>query len=130
MPNKSDKLGKVEVPEDYFIDFVRGYFDGDGSYNSYWDKRWRSSFMFYTKFSSTSLGLIKWLRKSIENKVGIIGSLESYEYKREGWSDRYILKYAKTETKVLIENMYYDREVPCLSRKKAKIDRILAIDNN
>lgn len=31
MPRKTYNLGKIEVPNEYFADFVRGFFDGDGS---------------------------------------------------------------------------------------------------
>lgn len=129
-PNKSDKLGEIDVPADYFLDFVRGYFDGDGSYNSYWDKRWSNSFMFYTKFSAVSKGFIKWLRLALKNKLKIRGSTECYKYKRKSWNDRYLLKYAKTETKIFVKNIYYKDNLPCLSRKKKKINKILATERN
>ena len=44
---KSLTVGKIDVPDKYFFDFLRGCFDGDGYSYSYWDPRWRSSFMFY-----------------------------------------------------------------------------------
>lgn len=31
MPRKTYNLSEVKVPDDYFADFVRGFFDGDGS---------------------------------------------------------------------------------------------------
>src|SRR3989344_1512456 len=48
-PRKSKTLGAIDIPNKYFFDFLRGHFDGDGSFYSYWDPRWRSSFMFYTE---------------------------------------------------------------------------------
>jgi hypothetical protein len=42
MPNKSKKLGAIKIPDEYFFDFLRGHFDGDGSCYSYWDQRWDS----------------------------------------------------------------------------------------
>ena len=44
------KLKSVVMPKKYFFDFLRGHFDGDGSFYSYWDKRWKSSYMFYVSF--------------------------------------------------------------------------------
>ena len=46
-PRKSLTMGKLIIPDKYFFDFLRGCFDGDGCFYSYWDKRWRSSHMFY-----------------------------------------------------------------------------------
>src|ERR1700722_7240854 len=37
---KSLTLSEIKIPEHYFIDFLRGCFDGDGCSYSYWDKRW------------------------------------------------------------------------------------------
>ena len=53
-PRKSKTLGALKIPEKLFWDFLRGAYDGDGSSYAYWDKRWRSSFMFYTCFVSAS----------------------------------------------------------------------------
>src|SRR5262245_26965983 len=47
MPNKTKVLGSIKVPDEYFFDFLRGHFDGDGCSYSYWDPRWHSSFMLY-----------------------------------------------------------------------------------
>jgi len=35
IPKKTKKMGKLKVPNEYFFDFLRGYFDGDGSCFSY-----------------------------------------------------------------------------------------------
>src|SRR3989344_322038 len=72
-PAKSKTLGKVDVPDKYFFDFLRGCFDGDGCFYSYWDKRWQSSFMFYTEFASASPEFILWLQDKIFKKIGIKG---------------------------------------------------------
>lgn len=39
-PAKSKTIGKLLIPDEYFFDFLRGSFDGDGGTYSYWDKRW------------------------------------------------------------------------------------------
>jgi hypothetical protein len=43
---KSKTIKRVNVPDIFFFDFLRGCFDGDGTFYSYWDKRWKSSFMY------------------------------------------------------------------------------------
>ena len=51
---KSKTLSVIRIPEEYMPDFLRGHLDGDGTFYSYWDPRWKSSFMFYTIFLSAS----------------------------------------------------------------------------
>jgi len=55
--------------------FLKGSFDGDGSFYSYWDPRWKSSFMFYTVFIFVSQRHILWLRSQIFEHLGIKGHI-------------------------------------------------------
>lgn len=123
-PDKSKTLGRLDVHPDYFFDFARGYFDGDGSFYYYLDKRWENSFMFYTKFFSASKDYINWFRGELKDVLGITGQLNSPRGR-----NLYYLEYAKAESKHLIEKMYYSKEVPYLSRKKNKIDEALRLNN-
>ena len=123
MPAKSKILGEIYIPQNYFFDFLRGVFDGDGCFYSYWDPRWRSSFMFYTEFVSASRDFINWVRFEIFRSSGIKGHLN--KAKRDG--SCYQLKYAKSESLVVLRAMYYKNDVMCLSRKKLKIQKALGI---
>ena len=122
MPNKTKIIKSINVPDEYFFDFLRGHFDGDGSFYSFWDKRWRSSFMFYTVFVSASKEHIEWLRGQIFKFLKVGGSI----YKSR---DRvcYQLKYAKGDSKKIIDRMYYSDNLICLSRKRLKINKALSI---
>ncbi len=121
MPNKSKTLGKILIPNKYFFDFLRGHFDGDGTFYSYWDPRWRSSFMFYTVFISASKNHINWLREEIWKRLKIRGHVTGSG--RKGTA--YQLKYAKKESLKLLPKMYYNSRVLCLSRKKNKIQKVI-----
>ena len=68
---KSKTIGKLKVPNKYFYDFLRGSLDGDGTFYSYWDKRWKSSFMFYTEFISASQKHITWIQDQIFKRLNI-----------------------------------------------------------
>ena len=122
--NKSKILKEVKIPNTYFFDFLRGHFDGDGTFYSYWDPRWRSSYMFYTVFISASKDHILWLRKAIRSFLEVEGhitkSINSLVYQ---------LKYAKEESLKLLPCMYYNSDVVCLSRKRVKIERALKLIN-
>ena len=117
-PRKSKTISAVLVPVAYFWDFLRGCFDGDGSCYAYWDPRWRSSYMFYWELCSGSPKFIRWTQRRIRQLAGLHGHI-SVGNRCE------ILKYAKRESMVLFEKMYYDRRVPCLRRKHEKVESIL-----
>ena len=121
MPNKSKVIGEVSIPQKYFWHFLRGMFDGDGSIHSYLDPRWKSSFMFYTIFSSASKDYIIWLRKEIYKLSGVLGHVTGKNQKV------YQLKYAKADSLIILRAMYPNRRTLSLSRKRLKIKEILSI---
>lgn len=122
-PKKSLTIGKVLIPEKYFFDFLRGCFDGDGCFYSYWDPRWKSSYMFYLEFISASQKHITWLQEELYNRLGVVGHTGF-----DGKKTTIQLKYAKKEALVIIEKMYYTQDVVCLSRKRLKIEKALKIE--
>lgn len=115
MPNKSRVLKELKIPNKYFFDFLRGHFDGDGCFYSYWDKRWKSSFIFYTVFNSGSRLHIEWLRRKINRLLKIKGHIN------QGGKNVWQLKYAKRESRKLLPKMYYSNKIPFLQRKYSKI---------
>lgn len=121
-PAKSKTIGSVKIPDKYFFDFLRGCFDGDGTVYSYWDKRWKSSFMFYLEFASASKKHIFWLREEINKRLLVSGHITN-DY--EGSTLQ--LKYAKKESLKIFRKMYYSDKAMCLQRKKLKIIKILDI---
>lgn len=121
---KSKTIGPLTIPPPYFFDFLRGSFDGDGCFYSYWDPRWKSSHMFYLTLSSASLKHVEWLRDEINKRTGSVGHVS--RARRKG--SIYNLRYAKKEALVIIKKMYYNRKIACLSRKRTKIERALAVE--
>ena len=119
---KSKTIGILEIPDEYFIDFLRGSFDGDGSFYSYWDKRWRSSFMHYVQFVSASKKHVFWLRAELLEKTGCVGHISESKN-----SSVYQLRYAKRESFKIIRKMYPTKNSTCLSRKRLKIEKALRI---
>ncbi len=118
-PNKSKRLGRLMIPVKYFADFLRGHLDGDGYTYSYWDKRWKSSFMFYTSFVSASKKHLFWIKQKISELYHIEGAL------RFSGKSTYVLKYAKISSIKLLRKLYYNEKVVCLKRKKFKIQAAL-----
>src|SRR3989344_3085183 len=120
--NKSKTIGKITVPSKYFFDFLRGCFDGDGTIYSYWDKRWKNSFMFYISFATASFDFMNWLRFEIKKQLFV-----SVHVKKDGRGSTYQLTYAKKDSEIILKKMYENVNKLCLSRKKLKTMSILAI---
>ena len=121
-PAKSKILGKIDIPQKYFFDFLRGAFDGDGTFYSYYDPRWKSSFMFYTVFISASIAHIEWMRSTLFTLLEVKGHVTHAHMK-----SIYQLKYAKKESLKILKRMYYKNSVVCLSRKRLKVEKALSI---
>ena len=123
-PAKSKTLGEIKIPDEYFFDAIlRGCFDGDGCFYSYWDPRWRSSHMFYVEFVSASIKHLEWVRNQLQSKTAVFGHLT-----KNKTNTFYQLKYAKKEALEIIKRMYYNPDVVCLSRKKNKVQKALNIE--
>ncbi|MEK7227368.1 MAG: LAGLIDADG family homing endonuclease [Patescibacteria group bacterium] len=118
-PAKSKTLGEIKIPNQYFYDFLRGCFDGDGCFYSYWDPRWKSSFMFYTEFCSASPKFITWIQRKNHEILSINGHITK---DNRGITQQ--LKYAKNESLKLLKKMYSSPNVICLSRKRLKMSKI------
>lgn len=121
MPNKSKVLKDLKVPDKYFFDFLRGCFDGDGTSYAYWDKRWRSSYMFYFSICSASPSFLKWIQKKLKKLANVFGSISTVQ-------KAYQLRFAKKEAVILFNKMYYKNNLPFLKRKRDKITKFINID--
>ena len=118
-PNKTKCISKIKIPDKYFGDFLRGHLDGDGYTYSYWDIRWKNSFMLYTNFLSASKVHLEWIFDTIQRLYNLDGKI-NYAGKSV-----YKLIYAKKSSIILLSKLYYQDKLPYLKRKKDKIDLAL-----
>lgn len=123
-PAKSKIISAVSIPEDFFADFLRGYFDGDGTSSSFYDPVFVSSYRFYVSFSSASPVFVHWLRNRINLSLGITGHIT-----KQSGGEYFQLRYAKRESILFCSYIYYKKELPCLRRKYLKIKNSLGIIN-
>lgn len=113
-PAKSKTISNISVPDCYYADFLRGEFDGDGTVVGLWDKRWRSSFMYYVSFCSASDPFLLWLQKKNSELA-----FTTNGFIRNGTRAKN-LTYAKSDSLKLFNFMYYASHVPNLTRKRVK----------
>jgi len=119
-PAKSHIIGVIEIPDKYFRDFLRGHLDGDGSvytyidtYNTFKNPKYIYNRL-YVKFNSISKIHIEWLKQKIEKISQIKGNLLKPSNNQVVWT----LRFPKKKSIKLLSWIYYDPNIPCLSRKK------------
>jgi hypothetical protein len=120
-PAKSKIIQKVRIPDKFFANFLRGLFDGDGTFYSFWDKRWPNSFVFQLSFASASLDFLKWLKF----KLATLYRVKGFICKGKGVFN---LRHTKGDSKKLFSKMYYNKNLLILSRKYVKIKNTLLKD--
>ena len=114
-PNKSKTISSLGVPDQYYSHFLRGLFDGDGSTYSYYDNRWKSSYMYYVTFASASRSFIDYLRETNARLFGVgKGSVRVSPHVL-------ILCYAKHDSRILYKALYANSDELFLNRKYVKL---------
>ena len=121
-PAKSKTIGPLLIPEVYYADCLRGYFDGDGTVYGFWDKRWRSSLMYYVGFASASAPFLQWLQVM---NTRLTGTTPGVVKPNTGAA---ALTYAKADSQKLFKYMYYEANLPMLTRKYQKFVDFLRAD--
>jgi len=111
---KSKAIKAVGVPRAYFADFLRGIFDGDGTFYSFWDRRWPNSFAFQVSFASASYEFISWL----QGKLAKFYRVKGFIRKGDGVFN---LRYVKGDSEKIFKAMYYADNILFLSRKYNKM---------
>ncbi len=122
-PAKSRTIREVLVPNNVFPDFLRGLFDGDGTFYTFQDKRWPNSFGFKLSFASASPDFILWLK----NRLSDLYNVKGYLHKGAGVIN---LEYTKSDTRILNNIMYYNHELLSLTRKYLKVKTALDKDRD
>lgn len=111
---KSKTLEKVDIPDKYFPDFIRGYFDGDGSFGIFKHPESKHP-QVKLRFTSASIQFLKWIKQKLEKTLNTEGFICKVKGARQ-------LTYCKKDSIKLLNYMYYSPKLIWLSRKKKKIN--------
>ncbi len=123
-PRKTYNLQKINVPEKYFRDFVRGFFDGDGSVYIYNVNR---VVQIKSNFVCASAPFIEDLNEKICNYLEIpLKNIHRKPAKNER-IDQYSVDYYVEDTEKLMTWLYSDSPRLYLERKKKVFDQWLKI---
>ncbi len=117
-PHKSLTLGPLNIPDEYFADFLRGDLDGDGNIMRYQDSAFPNSLRLYIRFNSASRAHLNWLQITVSRLWMIKGYQTTV-------TREFRLNYAKRASIELARRLYYAEDVPCLLRKRRLIESFL-----
>ncbi len=124
-PRKTHTIGELKIPDKCFPDFLRGHLGGDGSvwtYKDYWNTSKNSEYVYtrlYVRFISASKNHIYWLRERIHRIIDAKGDISREKRDRLNRSTvMWNLRFAKKESMEIIKWIYYDKNMPCLKRKR------------
>ncbi|MBI2633606.1 MAG: hypothetical protein HYW78_04485 [Parcubacteria group bacterium] len=123
---KSLNLGPIKIDRKYFIDFLRGVIDGDGSIST-WIHKTNLHRQWSLRITSAAPLFIKWLKKEIESYFDVNGKLYGYKYSYKK-NPIYILKFGKLATKIILYQTYHNNSLS-LSRKNKKCVKCLRDEN-
>ena len=135
-PRKTLTIGRVDVPDDLFPDFLRGHLDGDGSIVHYIDRyntRVNPKYVYerlYLKFLSASGDHVEWLGHTVKRLFGVKGyiNVEPPNPKLGGKASLHKLIFAKKGAIAVLRRMYYAPDMPCLARKRGVAEPFLALE--
>ena len=108
-PKKSHTLGIMRIPKYFFVDFLRGVIDGDGSIGYFMHPESKKK-QFRIRIASASKIFLGWLNSKIGWFLGIKGTV-----KKAG--KIYELCFYKSASKHLVDCIYYKIDVIALGRK-------------
>jgi hypothetical protein len=100
-PNKSLTLGTLNVPDKFFVDFLRGLIDGDGCIRT-WIHPSNKKEQWSLRIYSGASVFINWLKNVIVSLLKTKGRI--YREKSNIWT----LKYGKMAAREIVTKCYYD----------------------
>ncbi len=123
-PNKSKTIGRISVPDEYFIDFLRGHLDGDGSITTFSDhyNTYKNPAYIYqrlvVRFISASKEHVVWLDEKISTITGIKGKIHTTKKNPKTGNVMHMVKFGKKDSLNLLRKIYYSPNLPSLDRKR------------
>lgn len=113
VPKKTFKLTKLNIPEKYFSDFVRGFFDGDGTVYIYFVRDLKQ---IKANFVCVSFPFFQWFNRQLCRSLGI-PTKRIHSHLQEGRQLRYNT-YFYIEDCMKLYTFMYNNATVYLSRKK------------
>lgn len=120
-PAKSKTIRFVHVPKEFFRDFLRGCIDGDGSIDSFMHPESLHR-QIRVRLCSASPLFLAWMLNTIRELCTVEGGY-IMQQKNKGVG---VLAFAKADSLILLDFMYYTDSVPALARKRVVAEELRA----
>lgn len=120
--NKSLTIKFPILPEEFLKDFLRGYFDGNGSIYESFSNTNSITASLGSSFVSGSYEFIEYIFIKLKNLLGLTGHLQDFNTDKK-WQ----LKYSTNDSKVLLNYLYLNSNY-YLDRKFALYEKIVLKD--
>ena len=122
VPNKTFILKPpYELKKEYWIDYIRGYFDGDGSVNLLRNNNGRGYGNLRWQVCSATKEILEWIRDTLNEQYGIAPAIIREQQKEH---ILYYIQYSSIATKQIYEILYTNSKM-YLKRKKDHFEEIL-----
>jgi len=115
-PHKSKTIKSINIPEEYFFDFLRGCIDGDGSIRTYKHPESKNPQLRLSLYSASKDFLI-WIKHKNES-LGVKGYFKNA-------TRVYSLEYAMADSINLLNKIYYKGFPSSLNRKFLRAEKYL-----
>lgn len=106
------------IPDEYVFDYLRGYFDGNGTIDMRYERTVIPALRF--RLTSGSLKHLQDLQKRLLTLGVGNGRIESYPR-----DNTHVLAYGNKEAHTLHQEMYFDESAILLARKKKRFDQCI-----
>lgn len=113
-PNKTFVMGEIDVPDEFFADFFRGEFDGDGNVGT--------GGGLHMSIASGSRGLLDWMHNQAKNLFQVSGGRVNSRANRNA----YRLNYYKGDS-IKVYNNIYKEDSLFLPRKKEVFENTIGL---
>jgi LAGLIDADG-like domain len=117
-PNKTTSITNLEIPDEYFSDFLRGVIDGDGNYNL--DERRETTTI---RIYSASEEFLKWINERCIKLFGVGGA--KFHHSENDLGEKLILVFHSFYDVIKILDKIYSNNHVCYEERKNQIIDIL-----
>lgn len=116
---KSFTIRMDDIPNKYRIDFIRGYFDGDGSVGEQWSKKSKKPMLRVRIFSGSQKLLYQIVQELYLFHVPMVN------VRKSKGKELYNIEYSQKASEIIYNLFYGDNPEIYLTRKRIKFEEIL-----
>lgn len=115
----------TKLKREYWIDYIRGYFDGDGSVNNIKNSNGRGNGSIRWQLCSATKELVDWVVDFLYEEYGV-PKVSVQTRIRNNEKPLYIVQYSSRASRIIYQALYSEHSL-CLNRKKEIFDNLMTL---